>query len=320
MQLATSPIPLISVVIPAYNRSKTITYCLDSVLKQTVSLYEIIVVDDCSTDGTVGIVRNYKDPRIRCVVLNKNSGAQAARNRGIHEARGEWIAFHDSDDEWLSEKLEQQLKALCRNNFEPFTVVHTNCWRYEVARGTKEICNIWPVDGKNTFGQMLSSTGPMFPGILTSKAALEKIGFLDESVPSYQEWDTSIRLARECCFIHIREPLFVYHIQCGDTISKDKLRDIVGYQYIVDKFWDDIIQQCGTKVLNDHLFINALKAICWGYFAEAQKILEKTLGRSMRAYLLCYMARHKVNLRFCGRFVDSIHLVYKIARRITKVS
>lgn len=316
--MPTSHSPLISVVIPAYNRIKTISYCLDSVLKQTVSHFEVIVVDDCSTDGTVEIVRSYIDPRVSCIVMNKNSGAQAARNRGVHEARGEWIAFHDSDDEWLPKKLELQLEALCQVNFEPFTVVHTNCWRYEIASGTKKKCNVWPVEGINPFGKMLSSTGPMFPGMLTSKAALEKIGYLDESVSSYQEWDTFIRLAKVCHFIHIREPLFVYHIHSGDTISNNKLRDVLGYQYVVDKFCKDIIQQCGINVLNDHLLMNALKAVCWGYFAEANEILEKTMERSVRVYMLYLIVRNKINLKYCIRFVEPIHIFYKLVRRINK--
>lgn len=106
----------ISVVIPTYNREKTIRYCLDSVLNQTYSPIEIIVVDDCSTDMTVPVIKSYSDIRIRCIVLDKNSGAQAARNRGIKEAKGEWIAFQDSDDEWSSQnKLEYEIKILNNN-------------------------------------------------------------------------------------------------------------------------------------------------------------------------------------------------------------
>ena len=67
-------------------------------MAQTYKNLEVIVVDDCSTDNTVSVVRSYPDSRVRCVVLEKNSGAQAARNRGIQEAKADWIAFHDSDD------------------------------------------------------------------------------------------------------------------------------------------------------------------------------------------------------------------------------
>jgi glycosyltransferase involved in cell wall biosynthesis len=111
----------VTVVIPAYNRAKTITYCLDSVCNQTVSPLEIIVVDDCSTDDTVAVVNDYSlsHSSVRCVVLEKNAGAQAARNRGIMEARGEWIAFQDSDDEWVSDKLEKQIAALAMVEFDP---------------------------------------------------------------------------------------------------------------------------------------------------------------------------------------------------------
>ena len=85
--------PLISVVIPTYNRQNTITYCLKSVLAQTYKNFEILVVDDGSTDQTVPIVSEICDPRIRLIEAKKNGGAQAARNIGIKAAKGEWIAF-----------------------------------------------------------------------------------------------------------------------------------------------------------------------------------------------------------------------------------
>lgn len=104
----------VSVVIPAYNSAQTIRSTLDSVLAQTISPDEIIVVDDGSTDNTVETVTRYTRHLTREIVLlrmEKNAGPAATRNRGIKEAKGEWIAFLDGDDEWLPEKLELQMKA-----------------------------------------------------------------------------------------------------------------------------------------------------------------------------------------------------------------
>lgn len=284
----------ISAVIPAYNRAKTIRYCLDSVLAQTVSPLEIIVVDDCSKDDTVKIVNSYNDPRVRCVVLDKNSGAQAARNRGIREAKGDWIAFQDSDDEWLPEKLEKQIKALSEVNFDPMTVVHTDCWRYEEALNSKTLWMLPIVNESKPLIQLLKGPGPMFQGILTSKAALETIGLLDESVASFQEWDTSIRLARYCRFVHIREPLFIYHIHEGETISKGRVKEIEGYQHIIDKFKNDIIKHCGKKTYDNHLVAIATKAMRWGYFEEAEIILKGILKPSTGISLLKLMCKLRV--------------------------
>jgi glycosyltransferase involved in cell wall biosynthesis len=291
----------VSVVIPAYNRAKTIAYCLDSVCNQTVQPFEVIVVDDCSTDGTVDIVNNYSrlHPSVRCVVLERNSGAQAARNRGIVEAKGEWIAFQDSDDEWALEKLEKQITALEGLGFDPLLVVHTDAWRYDPASGDRSVWNLPPCEGQ-VHANLLRSPAPLFPTMLTSKKALLQIGMLDENVPSYQEWDTAIRLATICRFVHLHEPLFVYHFHAGETISKNKMRDVEGYQYVVDKHRDDILRFCGAEVLNRHLASNALKAMRWGFYDEAKKILAKAIGSSNHITLLRLTVKRIISLRVYG--------------------
>lgn len=299
--------PSISIVIPAYNRSNTIRYCLDSVLNQTSRALEIIVVDDCSTDDTVDIVSSYLDSHVRCIVLEKNTGAQAARNRGIREAQGEWIAFQDSDDEWLPEKLEKQVQALALCGFDPWTVVHTNAVWLETASGKQLPMQLPEVAGADVFGQLLSRPGPLFPTLLVSKLALEAIGYLDEKVPSYQEWDTAIRLAERCRFIYLAEPLFVYHLHEGETISKDRKREISGYQYIIDKFADQIGAHCGAEGLDRHLIDNALKAMRFGLYPDALAILEKSATVSAKMALLKTMARCRANMAFFDFLIKVRH-------------
>lgn len=259
--------PSISVVIPAFNRATTIRRCLESIFTQTLSPFEVIVVDDCSNDETVQMVRDYADPRLRCIVLERNSGAQAARNRGIREAKGDWIAFLDSDDQWLSEKLEKQVKVLAEGNFDPWTVVHSNAIWLDTATGRQLSRELPLIEGDDVYPTLLGGKlCPMFPGMIVSRRALEKINYLDENVPSYQEWDTSIRLARYCRFIYMREPLFVYHLHAGETISKNKKIGILGYQYIIDKFEQEIKDVCGGAVWESHQMkqlINCLNCRLW---------------------------------------------------------
>jgi len=111
---------MVSVIIPTYNRSRYVTQAIDSVLSQTYKDYEIIVVDDGSTDNTKDVLQPYMD-RIR-YIYQENSGVSAARNTGIRLAKGEWIGFLDSDDEWLPEKLKIQMTFIQEN---PSIVAHT---------------------------------------------------------------------------------------------------------------------------------------------------------------------------------------------------
>jgi glycosyltransferase involved in cell wall biosynthesis len=101
----------VSAIIPVYNRPTDVLRAIDCVLAQTVPVDEIIVIDDGSTDGTAEAIRGRHGSNVR-VIWQENQGVSAARNRGIHEARGEWIAFLDSDDSWLPTKMERQVKAL----------------------------------------------------------------------------------------------------------------------------------------------------------------------------------------------------------------
>jgi glycosyltransferase involved in cell wall biosynthesis len=271
----------ISVVIPSYNRLETITYCLDSACRQTVEPGEIIVVDDCSTDGTAATVHEYSraHPSVRLVALDRRCGAQAARNRGIKEARGEWIAFLDSDDEWMPDKLERQIAALGQVGLDPLTVVHTDCFIRDEATGDSILWNLGRCEGWVHSALLRTpGVGPFFSSLVTSKAACVRIGLLDEAVPSFQEWDTAIRLATACRFVHLREPLFVYHLHRGEMISKDTSKDVEGYQYVVDKHRADILRLCGVRAFNRHLARNALKALRGGQLQEARRIVRRAAG------------------------------------------
>ena len=105
---------LISIIMAAYNSEKTIEQAINSVLNQTYPNFELLVVDDCSKDGTVKVVESLaaKDCRVRLIFNEKNSGVSYTRKHGLKEAKGAWIAILDSDDAWAPEKLEKQIKEL----------------------------------------------------------------------------------------------------------------------------------------------------------------------------------------------------------------
>ena len=107
---------LVSIIMPSYNTAQYITETIQSVIDQTYHNWELIIVDDCSTDNTDIVVGKIKDPRIRYIKNEKNSGAAVSRNRALREANGRWVAFLDSDDLWESDFLEKQIRFIKEKN------------------------------------------------------------------------------------------------------------------------------------------------------------------------------------------------------------
>lgn len=224
----------ISVVIPAYNREATIERAVMSILNQTILPTEIIVVDDCSTDSTAAIVQKLRreNSLVKLIRLKKNQGAQVARNCGIKIAKGNWIAFLDSDDEWLENKLEIQQKAVEEN--PEFDVFYGDYYIKKNDRIHYRYCKM-KGRGGHYFESILFGSLVLFQGMLIRKKALEDIGLMDKNVPSYQEWDTNIRLSEKHKYYYINKPLFVYNLHNGETISKDQNKKIIGFQYVIVK-------------------------------------------------------------------------------------
>lgn len=109
---------LVSIIMPSYNTAKFIEQTIKSVLAQTYTNWELIIVDDCSTDNTDEVVKSFlSDDRIKYIKNEKNSGAAFSRNRALCEAKGKWIAFLDSDDLWFPEKLEKQISFMKKNDY-----------------------------------------------------------------------------------------------------------------------------------------------------------------------------------------------------------
>ena len=224
--------PLISVVIPAYNRARLIPRALKSIQQQTHRNWEAIIVDDGSTDETAEVAARLarEDERIRFLRQEKNAGAQAARNLGIRAARGEWVAFLDSDDVFLPESLEIRLKALIQ---ESLSVVYSDCNCIE-PDGTIKRYGIPPLSGW-IHDRLLTHEGPLFQTLMVSKQALVRIGYLDEKVVAFQEWDTAIRLAKYYPFAFVSTPTFLYDTRHSDSMSQNYLAGARGYEQVFHK-------------------------------------------------------------------------------------
>lgn len=263
----------ISAVVPCYNRKETIMRCIDSILNQTYPIYEIVIVDDGSSDGTIELLeKNCGNNSKVKIIRQDHRGAQAARNMGIKAAQGEYIAFLDSDDEWMPDKLARQSEALIKN---PNAVICTNGivqkdWKNGIpkaysASNRRSETKSEPLNLKGASGyvykEIFENAFCLFPTLLTSKKNLMYIGMLDENVPSFQEWDTAIRLAKEFKFVYLTEPLFIYHLHDDETISKDTKKYIDGLDYIYSKYQAEIIEQLGRKGLRQKYKALALKCL-----------------------------------------------------------
>lgn len=195
---------LISVVIPAFNRSSLITGAIKSVLRQTWTNLELIIVDDCSTDDTVAVIRAIDDPRIRVIEMAENSGPSAARNRGIEHAKGTWVAFQDSDDEWLPDKLALQMSRIAE--LGP-TCVGAYCGMavegsIRLKQGQRVTVRYLPdPDLAQTEGDLsntLNTTSAISTQMLmVRRSILERLDGFDESLQALEDWDLAIRLAEQ---------------------------------------------------------------------------------------------------------------------------
>lgn len=178
---------MISVVMPTYNREKTIGMAVNSILEQTYQDFEIIIVDDCSDDKTLEVIKKFDDSRIRCIQMERNMGACAARNRGVEEARGDIIAFQDSDDEWLPDKLERQVAQL---EYEQADFSAGRMRRYYLDSKTRY--KIYPSkkmkSEKCTYKAVLYKNCVTTPNLMVRRTCFEKVKF-DPDIKKYQDWD-----------------------------------------------------------------------------------------------------------------------------------
>jgi glycosyltransferase involved in cell wall biosynthesis len=187
--------PRVSVVIPAYNSTATLERALHSVFAQTVAPFETLVVDDCSTDGTPALAEKYADKGVRLVALRRRSGAAGARNAGIHAAQGELIAFLDSDDEWLPQKLEKQLDVIMGDD----RLALVSCASNLISPDGKDLGDLYgghpPLVGPDVWKSLLVSNFIATPTVLARRAQLISLGCFDPRLKIGEDQDMWIRLA-----------------------------------------------------------------------------------------------------------------------------
>lgn len=205
-------IPLVSVIIPAFNRADALCRAIQSCLCQTIQDLEIIVVDDGSTDATSSVVRNFHDRRVRLLRHPTNRGAAGARNTGILHAYGQFIAFLDSDDEWLPHKLEKQLRVFDTNDRADRLVCYCQILQH---RGSS-MYNVMPrrakFDGEAFSDYTFQYGGCIHTITIVLRRSLARQCPFDERLTQHQDYDLCIQLeARGAVFEWVPEPLAIWH-------------------------------------------------------------------------------------------------------------
>jgi len=216
------PEPSVSVVIPTYNRAHLLPRALASVLSQE-GVLEVLVVDDGSSDDTEAVVKGFGDPRLRYLRQPRNLGAAAARNRGLREARGEFIALLDSDDEWLPGKLALQL-ALFRRLPATVGMVYTGSETVD-SRGIRQSLLLPTVRGDihhRLLERNLLHGAPS--NALLRREAVARIGGFDEAMPAIEDYDYWLRLSRHFQVDFVAMPLSRYHDPEPDAAGADLSR------------------------------------------------------------------------------------------------
>jgi glycosyltransferase involved in cell wall biosynthesis len=222
--------PLVSVIIPTYNRSGIVHEAIESVLSQTYDEIELIVVDDGSTDDTSRQMQKYGD-RIR-ILTQENAGPAAARNRGISNCHGELIAFLDSDDLWTSTKVQRQVSLLQKtDNSTPCCL--TNIRMEWNARTINSFDNSWlKTDMEEgiwlNVAEVIATRFVLFnQAVMIRRDALERVGGFDESLRLLEDTDLAMRLSFEGPWAFIKEPLVIWRETSGSCYQEARLRELV---------------------------------------------------------------------------------------------
>ena len=270
---------LVSVVIPTYNRRRLLPRAIESVLNQRSVQFELIVVDDGSTDGTESALAKSGYPRIRFLRHDVRAGVSEARNTGIKHANGTYLAFLDSDDEWLETYLERQLGAL---NQEPEAAVsYARNWAHDCMAGVLRTSN-QPTPRGEVYLDLLNGWSPHGTSVfVATRQAVLEVGLFDKNLHGFQDWDLWLRLARRFRFAAVEDRLVIHHQHAHERlmtnadlripaleafISKweDELRDALGPEH-VDGFRNFHLRQIHAAAVHRALATDSKKA-AWNHY------------------------------------------------------
>lgn len=277
--------PLVSVVIPTYNRAHLLGRALKSVLFQTYEHLDVIVVDDASTDNTEEVLASFRDRRLRYIRHERNKGGSAARNTGIALSEGEYIAFLDSDDEWLPYKVEKHLRVFSEDpGCGVVFSAHIEIDRHGLTRVHRDM----GPEGWIYKDLLVSAVVGTTSAVVVKRECFETAGLFDETLPSCQDWDMWIRIAKNYRFRRISEPLVRYYWH-GNQISTNFEAVYKGHLAILQKYKEEIMK-LGSWALARHYLRLGHCLRNAGFMKEARRYYLRAMLEWPRPVPIAYFA------------------------------
>ena len=267
----------VSVIIPVYNRAKLIDSSINSVINQTYPINEIIVIDDGSIDGTYDLVKS-SFPQV-ILKYQENKGVSYARNVGINSAKSKWIAFLDSDDEWLPNKVEEQIDLLNTNS--SFKICHTDeIWiRNQVRVNPMKKHRKY---GGNIYNNCLPLCIISPSSVIIHKDIFNDVGLFDEELPVCEDYDMWLRICSKYSVLFLDQKLIKKYGGHDDQLSK-KYWGMDRYRLIaLEKMIDNPNLNTKDRIATINMAIDKAKILQKGYIKhnhkkEAQEMSEKLI-------------------------------------------
>ena len=252
---------IVSVIMPSFNTGRFIKEAINSVINQTYTNWELIIVDDCSNDDTNEIINSFEDSRIKYLKNDTNMGAAICRNRALKEAKGKWIAFLDSDDLWKKDKLEKQIGFMEKGGYD---FSYTNY----IEMDEKSTPN-----GIIVTGPKKISKNKMYdycwPGCLTVMYNAEKIGLIQiEDIKKNNDYAMWLKVCRKADCYLLDEYLAKYRKREG-SISNNRYTKLI--------MWHYKLYRCAES---RKFFMSAaltIRNLCWGMWKKVKYVREMDL-------------------------------------------
>ena len=307
--------PLVSVIIPVYNRENLIHRAIKSITDQTYKNLEIIVVNDGSTDNTEEKIKQIKDERIKYFKIKKNMGVSSARNKGIELSSGEIIALQDSDDESVPERIEKQLKLLLSSNRE-FGAVCCGRELYDSNTGTKIGEILREVDYKENFTKGSYFLTPSTNNLMIKKTVLNEVGYFDERLYAGEDTELAIRVSKKYRYGFINQPL-IKVTRNHNQLTRNTKNYIISKEIIIAKHEDflsnEILYNTCKSIANYYILTNDYsKAKEYIKKSFKYKFTLKTLIQYIGIIFFPFLIKYSFNKKYKGQIPISSGLKNKI--------